>query len=393
MKRKVNPNLKILLRTYLSNKTKEFRDSEICVLEGSSRSGKTISSVDFIIWYCLQNENKNTFCIRDTYNSHKTSLYIDFHNRLRAFGLPSPFETAKEVSNFKIGLCTVHFVGADKPSKLEGAGCDIAYFNEILDIQKAIFDTVEQRCSEFIICDYNPKYSMHWVYDSILKRNDVVYLHSTVSNNPFCPPSQLKKIKSYEPTPENIAQGTADDYRWNVYGLGLRCSQEGLIFKQVHWISEFPTDVDRVFYGNDFGYSVDPNALVKVAVNGQNLFFEEKLYTPIDNSGLLYKLIQPIVKDDNIWCDSADRDFVTDLRLMGLNAFKAKKYAGCIDYRIDLMKRYKINIVDSPNFRKEQQNYAYRTIQGIQTNEPIDAFNHLWDACGYACQHELRSEM
>jgi len=54
------------------------------------------------------------------------------------------------------------------------------------------------------------------------------------------------------------------------------------------------------------------------------------------------------------------------------------------------MKRFNIHIVRSKNFKKEQENYMYRVIHGIKVNEPIDKYNHLWDASGYACQHELR---
>lgn len=376
--------------TYLKNKKAQFKTTSLALLEGSSRSGKTIASIQFIIWYCLSNENKTVFIIRNTYNSHKTTLYLDFNIVLKQFGLPTPFESAKEVSQFKIGGCAIHFIGADTPAKFEGAGCDVAYFNEILDVQQSVFDQVEQRCREFIFCDYNPKYSRHWVYDSILKRNDVTYLHSTFNDNPFISAMERKKILSYEPTPENIEQGTADDYRWNVYGLGIRCSQEGLIFKNVTWITTFPEEVERIFFGNDFGYSVDPNALVKVGVNGNNLYLQEMLYEPVDNSEILFNILTPIVGSHTIWCDSADRGFITDMRLRGLNVFPARKYAGCINYRIDMIKRYKIHIVKSENFIKEQENYKYRTVQGIQTNEPVDAFNHLWDATGYACQHELR---
>ena len=54
------------------------------------------------------------------------------------------------------------------------------------------------------------------------------------------------------------------------------------------------------------------------------------------------------------------------------------------------MKKYKIHLVDSPEFRKEQGNYKYRTINGIKLDTPVDDFNHLWDASRYAVMSNLR---
>jgi hypothetical protein len=34
--------------------------------------------------------------------------------------------------------------------------------------------------------------------------------------------------------------------------------------------------------------------------------------------------------------------------------------------------------------RKEAENYKMKTINGIAINQPIDKFNHFWDAARYA---------
>jgi phage terminase large subunit len=48
------------------------------------------------------------------------------------------------------------------------------------------------------------------------------------------------------------------------------------------------------------------------------------------------------------------------------------------------MKGYEINIVSSPTMEKEAKNYKYKLDkQGEPTNEPIDDWNHDWDAARY----------
>jgi len=51
------------------------------------------------------------------------------------------------------------------------------------------------------------------------------------------------------------------------------------------------------------------------------------------------------------------------------------------------LKKYKIHLVDSGDkketdlaVRKEQSNYKFKEINGIQLDEPIDDFNHFWDS-------------
>ena len=370
------------------------------LLEGSSRSGKTIASIDFIIDLCTRFENNATFnCVRQTYNSHKTTLYDDFNKRLHDFGLPSPFDTSKEVPSFKIFGNKINFLGADSADKFQGAGADYWYFNEILDINRMIFDNAEQRCRKFWWGDFNPRFSQHWVFENIMKRPDVGYIHSTFRDNPFISPIELKKILSYEPTPENIANGTADDYMWNVYGLGLRCAQTGLIFPNVNWITpaQYPTDIPKIGYGLDYGYTNDPTALVRCCSRGNDVYLWKKVYKPIDNPEILYLAVKDEIGKNVTWADSADRYsgstgpvyMTKELQKKGLKVFPAKKFPGSILFGIQNMKEYRLHIVKDDETQKEQENYAWRTILGIPVNEPIDGFDHFWSAARYWCQMEL----
>ena len=393
MKRQINKNFRQLVKTYISNKDTNFKACRLAMLEGSSRSGKTISSIDFIIWYCLYNTGKTVFLIRNTYNSHKTTLYIDFHKRLKDFNLPSPFDNAKEVSQFSINGNNVFFIGADTPAKFEGAGCDLAYFNEILDIQQVVFDQVEQRCREMVFGDYNPKFTMHWVYQSILKRDDVDYMHSVFSDNPFISSMEKKKILSYEPTKYNIEKGTVNEYRWKVYGLGERAAQEGLVFKHVTWVQDMPK-VDNYTYGLDFGFTNDPSCLVRGCIIGNDLYLQKLLYEPIDNSLLMSDFFTKIGLDGNdiIVADSSDiggttkLGFVSDLNEYGFTVIKAKKGKGSIEEGIAKLLKYKIHLVLDADVKTEQENYCYKEINSMATNQPIDKFNHFWDAARYLVQ-------
>jgi len=406
----VNPNLIFLRDSYFLDGIRG------CVLEGSSRSGKTWSCVDFIIWLCSVVEKGATInIVRGTYSSFKTTLYEDFNRRLPMYGIPSPFADRQEVKSFWLFGNRINFLGADSEDVVHGVGSDYTYFNEFLDIPRKVFDQLEQRCRKFWFVDYNPKAAMHWVYDKVCKRKDVGFLVTTFLDNPYISDNEKNKILSYEPThpadrhlevedcrphPTNIEEGTADDFMWNVYGLGLRSSPEGLIFKSVKWVTEFPTNIENNFYGLDFGYTIDPSALSHGGLYGRgkngkrNLFLECLFYQPTESFGDLKPLLdEHLGKKNKCWCDpSGDyggRDMISAGQQAGFKLYSAATGAGSIMYGVSVLKNFNIHIVKSEATIMEHGNYKFREIQGIQIEEPVDEYNHWWDASRMLALSEL----
>lgn len=423
----INKNFKYLVKSCTEQK---YEGDELVkgkrgvVLEGSSRSGKTISSVDFIILICTRYETNCVInIVKETYNEHKTTLYNDFSKRLDDFGLYNPFLDAKEVATFKIFGNKINFLGADKPSKFHGAQCDYLWLNEPLPIQRAIFDQAEMRCKKFWWMDMNPSVTQHWIFDKVLTRPDVGFLRSTFRDNPFVSDPEKNKILSYEPWEpntyivddgvilynglvvdehnqppphlDNIHAGTADEFMWKVYGLGLRGAMEGQIYKYVTYIDEFP-DVGFT-YGLDFGFTTDPTALVKYGREGRNIYLELLTYEPTETAALVDAALTAlgVSKYVPITADSADKyvselkgavQMVRELYDMDWSITKVSKTKG-IMYWILNMKAYKIHIVNNhlvDKFKLEQQNYVMAKINGIEINQPIDGWDHGFTAARYS---------
>lgn len=400
-----------------------------CVLEGSSRSGKTWAGVDIIIWLATKkhkNESVTINIYRETYNEFKTTLYDDFKRRLNDFGLDNPFERAKEIRSFKINKSTVFFLGDGK----HGGGCDYAFYNEAMMIEPEVFDQSEMRCRKFWWMDYNPSFTDHWVFDRVVPRADVGFLRTTFKDNPFISPQEMNKILGYEPYESgsyeitndnilyngkpvtdknqpppnltNVNQGTADEFMWKVYGLGLRGAMKGVIFPNVFYIDEFP---NRDFiYANDFGFTNDPNAFGKYSEDEENIWIEPLIYQPIDNAEDLEEIYDMLGVDMDaiIVCDSSDKytgenkgtvEMVSSLQDLGyVNAFKISKKKSVM-YHIGTMKKKRIHIVKNNYIydgvplwkyaKKEQENYKFKEINGIAINQPEDKYNHIWDMGRY----------
>ena len=381
----ISPNLRHLINSQRSGYTG-------AILEGSSRSTKTWGSIDFIVYICTWLETNCTIkIIKETYNSFKTTLYEDFNRRLPMWNIPSPFQGKQEVSQFYIGGNTIHLLGADNESKFHGSACDYFFVNEWLDVSQAVVDQAEMRCRKFWWGDYNPKVTDHYVYDKFCTRKDMAFLKTTYLDNPFISQAEKRKILSYEPTQQNIDNGTADDYMWSVYGLGVRSAPEGLVFQNVTWLNKFPDGIEKIFYGSDIGKTNSPSTLVKLGLDGDKLYMEKLAYQPTPSPNEYIPLIRNgIPAGAVVWADSAEPGYISDCRRAGLKVLGVRKFPGSLAYGLSLMKKYKLFIVDSPEFRKEQANYKYRTINGIKLDEPVDDFNHLIDAARYAAMSNLR---
>jgi phage terminase large subunit len=436
----INPNFTFLHQCYIED------ERSGCVLEGGSRSGKTWSSIDFLIWLCSKVETDATInIVKETYNSFKTTLYDDFNRRLPAYGISSPFAEKKEVGTFFLWGNKITLLGADSDTVLHGVGSDYVYFNESLDISKNAFDQMEQRCRKFWWMDYNPKATDHWVFNRVTNRSDVGFLKTTLFDNPYISRMEKNKIMSYLPVvhtrvsrhiyetesktnrnykeveavlkarnydtrlnkigyddfslleleraKRNEDEGTADDYMWLVYGEGLRTAPEGLVFKKVVWVKEFPSKgIEKIFYGCDIGFSVDPTAFVKVGVDGRDMYIQKLYYEPTPSPAEYVPMIAEFLpKGSTCFADGAGdgMELIGAARMARHKVLAVEKFPGSINYGISVLKNYKIHLVDCPEWRKEQGNYKYREVNGIRIEDPVDQFNHLWDASRYAAMSNL----
>lgn len=421
-----NPNY-LMLKECIEQQQYDKSDKLIagkrgCALEGSSRSGKTWAGVDIIIWLCkyVEPDGCTINIYRQTYNEFKTTLYDDFKRRLDYYKLPNPFHDAKEVQSFKIGKSKIFFLGDGK----HGGGCDYAFFNEIMFISQHVFDQVEMRCRKFWWADYNPSFTDHWFFDRVIPRPDVGFLRTTFRQNRFISAQELNKILSFEPWapgtysydydnlvimyngqvvsetnqppphPTNVRNGTADEFQWKVYGLGMRGAIKGRIIQHVEWIDKFP---DMAFvYGVDFGFTVDPTAITKVAEDEANIYLELLSYTPMETPHEIDAYLQAIGADKDVpmACDSSDKhvsenkgavEMVSGLANLEWKATKVRKTKSVM-YWLTSMKSKKIHIVKNALYhhaKKEVENYRMKTVGGISINQPIDDFNHFIDSARY----------
>ena len=387
---------------------KKIRNAKtrIIVNEGSSRSTKTYSIIQYLIQLGLQNTGLKFTISRAKLTWLKATLIPDFYEILREqFHLYNPANKKENGLLYILNENQYSFIGLDEAQKLHGRKQDVVWINEAVEAKQKDFTQLALRTTKQIILDYNPSTDSHWIYDTVIPRNDCTFIKSTYKDNPFLSDEIINEIERLKPTPENIAQGTADETSWKIYGLGERASQKGLIFGWIELVDELPPidECKKQFYGVDFGYTNDPTTLTEIRLYRGGLYFRELVYeTGLVNiknpkkpgqksiEGELLRLEIPF--NARIWADSAEPKSITEIRNAGwFNLRAAKKGKDSIVNGIDIIKRYPTFITnDSIHLIKERNNYKWAIDKnGKATNKPIDNFNHGFDGARYGCMSEL----
>ena len=367
------------------------------LLEGGSRSGKTWAVCQFLIERMLTQKNLVITAGRGTLKGAKDTIWDDMRAVINIMGVSSHFNLIDHKSWIICGTNKMRFIGLSeyKLEKYQGYKQDITWVNESLETPKDVVDTLNIRTNHFMILDYNPTRKKHWCYD-LDKRKDFNLCKSTLLDNKFVSKGEKTEILAYEPTEENIAQGTADSYKWNVFGLGLRGVNEQTIYKEWTLFTEAPEEYDIKVYGLDLGYSNAPAAGLELIISGNSIYGTELFY----EKGMSAKKIAEAFYDHGYttshYCvqDKDDR-VMYDLRSHNtcpINAISADKGPGSVKWRNEKVQEMR-NFVNtkSQNYINEKTDYSWKKDRyGEILNEPIKEDDHLMDAEGYAATKFLR---
>lgn len=355
---------------------------KIVVQQGGTRSGKTYNILLWIIFhYCSRNHDKTITIARKTFPAVRSSVMRDFFDILKQVDLYREENHNKSSHEYLLNGNRVEFISMDQPQKIRGRKRDLAFLNEANELNYEDWQQIIFRTNGRIIIDYNPSDTFHWIYDRVIPRDDADFFQTTYRDNPFLDPTIVAEIERLKET---------DEHYWRVYGLGERGTNRAQIF-QFTTIQQIPEDAKFLSYGMDFGFTNDPSALVACYQKGNDLYFEEKIYsTGMTNQDLAHKFTEiGIGRYDEIFADSAEPKSIEELHRMGFNVKPTQKGADSINAGIDMLKRYKLHIIGA-NLMKEMENYKWlEDKNGNLLNRPEDKYNHAIDALRYGVYNKL----
>lgn len=341
---------------------------------GSSRSSKTYSTFQYILFYCIENEGAGKWIsfIRRSFPSLRRTLLREFIQFLGSHNLYSESRHNKTEQVIELFGNYIEFFSLDNEEKVRGSKRDIAYLNEVNEIDKGAANQIFMRTTEKIIMDMNPSDSLHWSWE-YKNRNDTTYIHSTYLDNSFLEPSIVEQIESYRDIDENW---------FRIYGLGLPGINEATIYTNWKEYKEEPLDIIDISYGLDIGYN-HYTALIKCYETERANYFKEILYERhITSESIVQKIIDLNITS-MIYVDSARPDIIASLRQSGVAANPANKK---VKEGIDYVKSKRMFIhEDSINLIKEITNYKWKTTGDFILDEPVKINDDACDALRYSC--------
>ena len=368
--------------------------AKIVINRGGTRSSKTWSLNQLCALWLISGNYGNGMYVSEgvwtTVRKYRTNLdgtvIRDFEDILKAEGWYNSVDHNKTKKQYRYGKRLVEFIGADDEQKLRGAKRNILYCNEANELEyKQEFFQLLMRTENKIFLDFNPDDEQIWINQELeIKRaaevNDVEVIVSNYKNNSFLPKSLIKEIEYLQETDKEF---------WKIYGLGEYGNISGLVYENVKYVDTMP-DCKLVAYGLDFGYSIDPSACVAVYRKDDELYLKEIIYERELTNQDLAERLRPIIGRDEVICDSAEPKSIEEIYRLGLNAKPATKGRDSILNGIDILKRFKINVVSSSNLRREFRTYKWATDKnGNSLQKPIGA-DHLLDALRYVALIHLK---
>lgn len=161
---------------------------------------------------------------------------------------------------------------------------------------------------------------------------------------------------------------------------------------------ETPEDVDRFFYGADWGFAQDPTVLIRCFIRDRTLYIDYEAYGVGVELNDLPKLFST-VPGSNVWPikgDNSRPETISHLNGMGLNILPAAKWPGSVEDGIAHLRGFDAIVIHERCKRTadEARLYSYKVDRVTEEVLPIiiDKHNHCIDALRYALDgHIIKS--
>ena len=372
---------------------------------GGSSSGKSYVISDKIVAECYG--GVNWLCCRNVAGTIRRSVFNEITKSISSMGLKKYFAINKSdmIITCKRNEKQILFCGLDDPEKVksitpQNGVLERIFIEEATEIRRDAYLQLKKRLrgnsvhSKHIIMAFNPILKSHWIYKdffggwqddkTVYEDDKTLIVKTTYKDNIFLTAEDRK-----------LLEDETDPYFYNVYTLGNWGVLGNVIFK--NWSVEDLSDripyFDKLYHGCDFGFSNDPNALIKVHLNKakKEIYIFDEWYQAGMTDDELLSVCGQFCGNDYLICDSAEPKTIDFLAANNVKAVGAVKGADSVNRGIRWLQGYKIIIdIHCQNFKNEIEQYHWQEDKyGNAMAKPVDANNHLLDALRYALNDEI----
>lgn len=369
-------------------------------LEGGRGSTKSSDISIEIPPLMIKNPECHAVVLRKVGNTIKNSVYPQMQWGIDALGLTDKFRfktSPHEITYKKTGQ-KILFFGVDDPQKIKSIKLPFGYvgicwieeldqFSGMEEIRNLNQSLLRGGPIFWEFCSFNPPKSQNnWVNEEKLFDDpDRLVHHSTYLGVPrkwlgerFFEDAEKLKIKN--------EMAYRHEYLGEVTGTG------GAVFENVEDMDmsdKFVGNFDRLYYGLDFGFAVDPLAYVAMYYDAkrEDLYIFDEIYQQKLTNSQAAKSIKLRAKDSRILADAAEPKSIAEMAGFGLRISGARKGPDSIDFGMRWLQNRAHIYIDKrrcPNTYKEFVAYEYeRNKDGQFISAYPDANNHSIDAVRY----------
>lgn len=375
------------------------------IFYGGSSSGKSFFICQKIILDNL--DGCNWLVCRNVARTIRKSVYNEICKAISRMGLREYFKVNASdmvITNLLNGK-QILFAGLDDPEKVKSITpadgvLERVFVEEATEVKREAILQLKKRLrgrspkSKHILLAFNPILKTHFIYKdyfggwqddkSVYEDKDLLIVKTTYKDNIFLTDEDRR-----------LLEDESDPYFYNVYTLGNWGVLGHVIFKnwRVEDLKEQIPSFDRIRQGCDFGFSDDPNALIKVQVDRthKKLYVFDEWYQAGMNDDELLRVCRNFCGNQYLICDSAEPKTIDFLATNNIKAVGAVKGADSINRGIRWLQSYEIIIdVHCQNFKNEIEQYHWQEDKyGNAMAKPVDENNHLIDALRYALNNEI----
>ena len=373
------------------NTSKTYRDIEksrrICILQGGTRSGKSHSTLQWLLVQALTQPNIIISIVRKSFPSMRVSIMRDWISILKDLGIwdDNQWSATEHIYTFDNGSM-VEFMSIDSSEKRKGSSRDYLFVDEANELSKEDWFQLFIRTRKKSIIAYNPSFgTSHYIFTEIQTHPEADLFISTFRDNPFLEKQLIEEI-------ERLKDINPEYYK--IYGMGLPGNNVGTIFS-INIIDEVPEGAEFVAFGMDYGFSVDPTTLIAVSKRDTTLYIDQLLYrTGMVTGDIIRELKGLDIGRNEIWGDSAEGRLIEEIFRAGFNIKPVKKGKDSVRLGIDLMQQWKLCVTKrSTDTIREFSEYVWTVNKnGNFENIPVDYSNHSIDAIRYVVQERLNNK-
>ena len=351
-----------------------------------------------ILLLLMQHKDCNAVILRKVANTLRNSVHFNAFWKKTV----NPMEFVRRSTGQKI-----LFLGVDDKSKLKSLKMPHGYVGIVWWEELDQFSGMEEirsvnqsllRGGPVFWCfgSYNPPQSANnWVNEEmLLDQPDRLVHHSDYRSVP-ADWLGAQFLEDADRLRQRNERAYRHEYLGEVTGTG------GTVFENVRERAITAAEIerfDRLHYGLDFGFAVDPLAFVCMHYDKKyaRLYIFDEIYQQKLSNQRAAELIRKKITDSAvIWADSAEPKSIAEMKDAGLRIYGVKKGPDSVDYGIRWLQSLDEIVIDKrrcPNTYREFVSYEYeRNREGRFISAYPDKNNHAIDAVRYAMREDMRS--